>query len=238
MFLTGTPSVSSGAEPRGRRRCAPIPARRVSLTHDPRGPPYGQRTDRPPVDRVPRRRTPERRLQPVPHAHRRRPRHWLTEAMQNAHTLGLGRSFRTTVTRAAHQRDIPVPRLRQGQQQLTELDIRLVRLVTDGPDTTVPAHGTRSRRDSPRPGSTEASAGRASRRSARPTTDLADINSGSRADSPSTPAAPRPGRRASVPPASSGPWRRARHTVPPASVVLEGDNRHKRTAVRLPGIST
>ncbi|MFH9072016.1 helix-turn-helix transcriptional regulator [Streptomyces alboflavus] len=60
------------------------------------------------------------------------PGRWLTEAVGNAHTLGLGGPFRTAVTRAARQRDIPVPRLRQGRQKLTELDIRLVRMVTDG----------------------------------------------------------------------------------------------------------
>ncbi|MDN3026214.1 LuxR family transcriptional regulator [Streptomyces sp. S.PB5] len=60
------------------------------------------------------------------------PRRWLTEAMGNAHTLGLGGPFRTAVIRAAEQRNIPVPRLRQGHQKLTELDIRLVRMVADG----------------------------------------------------------------------------------------------------------
>ncbi|WP_128382423.1 helix-turn-helix transcriptional regulator [Streptomyces cavernae] len=60
------------------------------------------------------------------------PRRWLTEAVRNAHTLGLGRPFRTAVTRAAQQRNIPIPRLRQGREKLTELDIRLVRMVTDG----------------------------------------------------------------------------------------------------------
>ncbi|SHH39615.1 helix-turn-helix transcriptional regulator [Streptomyces sp. 3214.6] len=60
------------------------------------------------------------------------PRRWLTEAVGNAHTLGLGGRFRTAVTRVARQRNIPVPRLRQGHQKLTELDIRLVRMVADG----------------------------------------------------------------------------------------------------------
>ncbi|WP_128378549.1 helix-turn-helix transcriptional regulator [Streptomyces cavernae] len=60
------------------------------------------------------------------------PRRWLTEAVHNAHTLGLGRPFRTAVTRAAQQRNIPVPRLRQGHHKLTEPDIALVRMVTDG----------------------------------------------------------------------------------------------------------
>ncbi|WP_238432033.1 helix-turn-helix transcriptional regulator [Streptomyces cavernae] len=60
------------------------------------------------------------------------PRRWLTEAVRNAHTLGLGRPFRTAVTRAAQQRNIPIPRLRQGHQTLTEPDIALVRMVSDG----------------------------------------------------------------------------------------------------------
>ncbi|MER5430151.1 LuxR family transcriptional regulator [Streptomyces sp. NPDC002588] len=60
------------------------------------------------------------------------PRRWLTEAIRNAHTLGMGRPFRTAVTRAAQQRNIPIPRLRQGHEKLTELDIRLVRMVSDG----------------------------------------------------------------------------------------------------------
>lgn len=60
------------------------------------------------------------------------PRRRLTEAMHNAHTLGLGRPFRTAVTRAARRREIPIPRLRHDQAKLTELDIRLVRMVSDG----------------------------------------------------------------------------------------------------------
>ncbi|MFC9224058.1 AAA family ATPase [Streptomyces hygroscopicus] len=60
------------------------------------------------------------------------PRRWLTEARRNAYTLGMGRAFRTAVTRVAHLRGTPVPRLRQGQEELTELDIRLVRMVSDG----------------------------------------------------------------------------------------------------------
>ncbi|MEU6222889.1 LuxR C-terminal-related transcriptional regulator [Streptomyces sp. NPDC047042] len=60
------------------------------------------------------------------------PRHWLTEAIREARPLGLGRPFRTAVTRAAQQRGIPVPRLRQAQHQLTEPDITLVRMVSDG----------------------------------------------------------------------------------------------------------
>ncbi|TQE30042.1 helix-turn-helix transcriptional regulator [Streptomyces ipomoeae] len=60
------------------------------------------------------------------------PRRWLTEAIRNAHPLGLGRPFRTAVTRAAQQRDIPVPRLRRAHHKLTEPDITLVRMVSDG----------------------------------------------------------------------------------------------------------
>ncbi|MEU9454923.1 helix-turn-helix transcriptional regulator [Streptomyces sp. NPDC048277] len=60
------------------------------------------------------------------------PRPWLTEAMQSARSLGLGQPFRVAVARAAKQRDIPVPRLRQTTEELTELDITLVRMVSDG----------------------------------------------------------------------------------------------------------
>lgn len=59
-------------------------------------------------------------------------RSWLTEAMRNAHNLALGRPFRTTVTRVAQLRNIPVPRLRQPKDKLTELDIRLARMVSNG----------------------------------------------------------------------------------------------------------
>ncbi|MFF3576828.1 helix-turn-helix transcriptional regulator [Streptomyces mirabilis] len=60
------------------------------------------------------------------------PRPWLTEAVRNAHQLGLGRPFHTAVNHAAQRRNIPVPRLRQAHEKLTELDIRLVRMVSDG----------------------------------------------------------------------------------------------------------
>ncbi|MFJ9901238.1 AAA family ATPase [Streptomyces sp. NPDC091280] len=60
------------------------------------------------------------------------PRPWLAEALQQAHGLGLGQPFRMAVTRAAQQRGIPIPRLRQTEAELTEPDITLVRLVSDG----------------------------------------------------------------------------------------------------------
>ncbi|RPE39159.1 regulatory LuxR family protein [Streptomyces sp. Ag109_O5-1] len=60
------------------------------------------------------------------------PRPWLIEAMRNANGLGLGRPFRSAVTRAAQRRNIPVPRLRQTNEKLTELDIALVRMVSAG----------------------------------------------------------------------------------------------------------
>ncbi|CBG67302.1 putative LuxR-family regulator [Streptomyces scabiei 87.22] len=60
------------------------------------------------------------------------PRTWLTEAMRNAQRLGLGGPFRTVVTRVTQRRDIPVPRFRQAHQTLSEPDIALVRMVSDG----------------------------------------------------------------------------------------------------------
>ncbi|BBC29435.1 hypothetical protein SGFS_007290 [Streptomyces graminofaciens] len=60
------------------------------------------------------------------------PRAWLTEVMCNAQLLGLGRPFRTAVTHAAQLRGIPLPRLRQARQKLTEPDIILVRMVSNG----------------------------------------------------------------------------------------------------------
>ncbi|WP_447041059.1 AAA family ATPase [Streptomyces sp. DSM 118878] len=59
-------------------------------------------------------------------------RSWLTEAMRSAQNLALGRPFRSAVNRVAQLRDIPVPRLRQPNDELTELDIRLARMVSDG----------------------------------------------------------------------------------------------------------
>ncbi|QNP68349.1 helix-turn-helix domain-containing protein [Streptomyces roseirectus] len=60
------------------------------------------------------------------------PRPWLAEAVQRVHTLGLGRPFRLAVQRAAHRRGIPVPRFRPARRELTEPDIRLIRMVSDG----------------------------------------------------------------------------------------------------------
>ncbi|WP_405591437.1 AAA family ATPase [Streptomyces sp. NBC_01092] len=60
------------------------------------------------------------------------PRPWLTEATRNAHRLGMGRSFRTELTRAARRRNISMPRLRPTRDELTERDIKLVRMVSDG----------------------------------------------------------------------------------------------------------
>ncbi|WEH14507.1 LuxR family transcriptional regulator [Streptomyces sp. VNUA24] len=60
------------------------------------------------------------------------PRTWLTEAVRDAQSLALGRPFRTAVTRVAHLRGIPLPRPRQARQKLTEPDITLVRMVSNG----------------------------------------------------------------------------------------------------------
>ncbi|WP_460071387.1 helix-turn-helix transcriptional regulator [Streptomyces sp. YKOK-I1] len=60
------------------------------------------------------------------------PSSWLSEAMHNAHRLGLGRPFRMAATRAAQRRGIPVPRLRQTSEELTEADVAVVRMVSDG----------------------------------------------------------------------------------------------------------
>ncbi|MDG5805336.1 helix-turn-helix transcriptional regulator [Streptomyces ossamyceticus] len=60
------------------------------------------------------------------------PRPWLTEAKRGAQVLGLEAPFRTAATRAAQRRDIPMPRLRRGHDKLTEPDIRLVHMVSDG----------------------------------------------------------------------------------------------------------
>ncbi|WP_216586884.1 helix-turn-helix transcriptional regulator [Streptomyces brasiliscabiei] len=60
------------------------------------------------------------------------PRPWLAEAVRDARRLGLGHSFRTAVSRAAQQRSIPLPRFRQVRDELTEADIRLIRMVSEG----------------------------------------------------------------------------------------------------------
>lgn len=60
------------------------------------------------------------------------PRPWLTEGARNAHRLGMGRPFRMAVTRAAQQRNVSLPRLRAAREKLTELDVELVRMVSDG----------------------------------------------------------------------------------------------------------
>jgi DNA-binding CsgD family transcriptional regulator len=60
------------------------------------------------------------------------PRPWLTEGARNAHRLGMGRPFRMAVTRAAQQRNVSLPRLRAAREKLTELDVELMRMVSDG----------------------------------------------------------------------------------------------------------
>jgi len=60
------------------------------------------------------------------------PRSWLSETLRTAHGLGLGRPFRTAVQRTAKRRGIPVPRLRRPHATLTDVDLRLVRMVSDG----------------------------------------------------------------------------------------------------------
>ncbi|WP_416968812.1 LuxR C-terminal-related transcriptional regulator [Streptomyces sp. 4F14] len=60
------------------------------------------------------------------------PRPWLTEAVRDARRLGLGGPFRTAVHRVADLRGIPLPRLRKADAQLSDADIRLVRMVSDG----------------------------------------------------------------------------------------------------------
>jgi len=60
------------------------------------------------------------------------PRSWLAETVRTAHGLGLGRPFRTAVHRTARRRGIPVPRLRRARAALTDVDLRLVRMVSDG----------------------------------------------------------------------------------------------------------
>jgi DNA-binding CsgD family transcriptional regulator len=44
----------------------------------------------------------------------------------------MGRPFRMAITRAAQQRNVSLPRLRAAREKLTELDVELVRMVSDG----------------------------------------------------------------------------------------------------------
>ncbi|MFE0731681.1 AAA family ATPase [Streptomyces antibioticus] len=60
------------------------------------------------------------------------PRPWLSEAARDAHRLGLGRPVRTELIRAAQRRNISLPRLRTAREELTEHDVTLVRMVSDG----------------------------------------------------------------------------------------------------------
>ncbi|WP_406170024.1 LuxR family transcriptional regulator [Streptomyces canus] len=60
------------------------------------------------------------------------PRSRLAEALRHAHRLGLGGPFRSAITRVAQRRNVPVPRIRLGHETLTESDITLVRMVSDG----------------------------------------------------------------------------------------------------------
>ncbi|MFJ9562788.1 AAA family ATPase [Streptomyces fuscichromogenes] len=60
------------------------------------------------------------------------PRPWLTEATQSVHRLGMGQYFRTEIVRAAQRRKVSVPRLRPSREELTELQVTLLRMVSDG----------------------------------------------------------------------------------------------------------
>ncbi|MEV1069233.1 LuxR family transcriptional regulator [Streptomyces sp. NPDC050263] len=60
------------------------------------------------------------------------PRPWLAEAARTAQGLGLGQMFRSEITRTAQRRGVPLPRLRQAREELTPLEVELLRMVSDG----------------------------------------------------------------------------------------------------------
>ncbi|MEV6029095.1 AAA family ATPase [Streptomyces sp. NPDC052036] len=60
------------------------------------------------------------------------PQRWLAEAAQRAHRLTLGPSARALIGRSAQRRNMPLPRWRSTEAGLSEEDVRLIGMVSDG----------------------------------------------------------------------------------------------------------
>ncbi|MEU9876336.1 helix-turn-helix transcriptional regulator [Streptomyces phaeochromogenes] len=60
------------------------------------------------------------------------PRSWLDEAMRSGHVLGMGRPVRSLLGAAARRRNVSIPRRRAARAGLTDREVRLIEMVSDG----------------------------------------------------------------------------------------------------------
>ncbi|MFG2831935.1 helix-turn-helix transcriptional regulator, partial [Streptomyces sp. NPDC048434] len=60
------------------------------------------------------------------------PQPWLAEAARHTHLLSLGRPGRVLLGRSAQRRNVPLPRGRSAREGLSEADVRLIGMVSEG----------------------------------------------------------------------------------------------------------
>ncbi|WP_405568635.1 LuxR C-terminal-related transcriptional regulator [Streptomyces phaeochromogenes] len=60
------------------------------------------------------------------------PQSWLDEAMRSGHVLGMGRPVRSLLGAAARRRNVSIPRRRAARAGLTDREVRLIGMVSDG----------------------------------------------------------------------------------------------------------
>ncbi|MGW0648079.1 LuxR C-terminal-related transcriptional regulator [Streptomyces umbrinus] len=60
------------------------------------------------------------------------PQVWLDEAMRSGHVLGMGRPVRSLLGAAARRRNVSIPRRRAARAGLTDREVRLIGMVSDG----------------------------------------------------------------------------------------------------------
>ncbi|MFE6742655.1 AAA family ATPase [Streptomyces tubercidicus] len=60
------------------------------------------------------------------------PQPWLAEAARHTHLLSLGRPGRVLLGRSAQRRNVPLPRGRSARKGLSEAEVRLIGMVSDG----------------------------------------------------------------------------------------------------------
>ncbi|MCZ4514490.1 helix-turn-helix transcriptional regulator, partial [Streptomyces sp. ActVer] len=60
------------------------------------------------------------------------PQRWLDEAMRSGHALGMGRPVRSLLGAAARRRNVSIPRRRAARAGLSDREVRLIGMVSDG----------------------------------------------------------------------------------------------------------
>ncbi|MFD9189956.1 LuxR C-terminal-related transcriptional regulator [Streptomyces phaeochromogenes] len=60
------------------------------------------------------------------------PQVWVDEAMRSGHVLGMGRPVRSLLGAAARRRNVSIPRRRAARAGLTDREVRLIGMVSDG----------------------------------------------------------------------------------------------------------